>query len=142
MLKCLRLQLLSFPVLGALLLGACHTVERPVPEAPYLPRPVVELQRFELRQGDRSLGSAVLLEIRDPAAPVRFWRFQDRNGAVLGHASEQGRFSRRVPFVDSEEDLGIWPMAQGAAQLLDLDGEVLLLEIPVRAPAATPGVVR
>ena len=142
MLKCLRLQFCSLPVLGALVLLGCQTVERPVPAAPYVPRPVVELQRFELRQGDQPLGTAVLLEIRDPAAPVRFWRFQNRNGAVLGHASEQGRFSRRVPFVDSEVDLGIWPMGQGAAQLLELDGEVVLLEIPARVPVATPGVIR
>ena len=107
-----------------------------------MPRPVVEVERYELRQGGRPLGSATFLEIRDPAGPVRFWRFQNRDGALLGHASEQGRFSRRVPFLDEEEDLGIWPMAQGAAQLLEVEGEVKMIEVPVRTRPAMPGVIR
>jgi len=134
--ECLKLRICLLSILGVLVISGCQTVERPVPEPAYVPRPVLEIQRFELSHDGRLVGAAVLMEIRDPAGALRFWRFLDRNGAVLGHSTEQGRFSRRVPFLDREEDLGIWPMAQGIGQLLDVDGEVGLRELPVAVPAS------
>lgn len=126
---------------GALLLIAvlacgCEGNAEPVADPPYVPRPVAELQRFELRQDGRVLGTAVKFEIQDEERPVVFWRFLKRNGAWLGHASAEGRFSRRVPFADCEEDLGLWPMATGAAQLLGVNGPVELAEVPVARPAS------
>ncbi len=109
---------------------ACSATERRVSDAPqYAPREVRELARYQLWWQERVLGAAVHLEIVDPIGPLRFWRFENRNGAWVGHATDYGRFSRRVPFQDGEEDLGVWPMATGVAQLMGVSGPVTLRQV-------------
>lgn len=117
--------------------GGCtetHPVASPVD---YVPRRVVEVERFAVHDGGELLGTLVHLEIQDPQGPLRFWRVENRSGAWLGHASEALRWSRRVPFRDDEEDLGVWPMARGVAQLVGRpDAALELRALPVAAPAA------
>jgi hypothetical protein len=120
-------------LLGAAACVSSHTHERP-PD--YVPRQVVEIERYDVLQAGSVLGALLLLEIEDPSGPLRFWRVENRNGAWVGHATEVGRFSRRVPFRDDEQDLGIWPMRQGVARLLEVDGGVDLRQAPVAAPAS------
>lgn len=116
--------------------AACTSTHRSTPVVDYVPRAVVELARWDVRDGDKVLGAVVQLEIRDPAGPIRFYRVLDRNGHWVGHATDQGRFSRRTPFRDDEEDLGLWPMAQGVARLLGQERAVQLRETAVAVPAS------
>lgn len=126
---------------GALLasvgsIAGCHGAPPPPPSnPPYSARPVVEIGRFEARQDGALLGHLVHYEIEDPSGLIRFWRVEDARGAWVGHVSQDGRFSRRVPFKDDEEDLGLWPMAKGVAHLFERDGAVELKEVPVAVPA-------
>src|SRR5678809_80986 len=89
------------------LLTACASPPQP---QPYAPRPVVELARWEVWDGDRLVAHVRQLEIRDPAGPLAFYRVEDLQGRWLGHATSTGRFSRRVPFQEQEEDLGVWSL--------------------------------
>lgn len=130
---------MSRPLFAAALglaVAACTSSRQVSPAPDYVPRRVVELARFEVRQGGEVLGTLLQLQIEDRAGPIPFWRVENRSGAWLGHASEQLRFSRRVPFRDDEQDLGIWPMPQGVARLFDVDGEVVLRQLPAAAPAS------
>jgi hypothetical protein len=119
----------------AALAAACGG-PRPAPPHDYVPRRVEELARFEVRHRGQALGTLVELQIHDPSGPLRYWRVENRGGSWLGHVTSQGRFSRRVPFRDDEEDLGVWPMAQGVARLFDVDGRVDLRELPMAMPAS------
>lgn len=121
---------------GWLGLAACEATHRTTVAHDYVPREVVELARWDVRDGDRVIGAVVQLEIRDPSGPIRYFRVLDRNGHWVGHATEQGRFSRRAPFREDEEDLGLWPMAQGIGRLFGLDRAVHLREAAVAAPAS------
>lgn len=112
-----------------------HEVKKPLD---YVPRAVVEVGRYEVRSGAAVVGVVLELEIRDPNGPLRFWRIETRDGAWAGHATEQGRFSRRVPFREDEEDLGVWPMAQGVAKVLDVSGPVQLAKAQPRSESAQP----
>jgi hypothetical protein len=113
---------------------ACAT-EPPEPPA-YRARPVAVVERFAVEKDGAVLGHVVHLEIRDPAEPVRFYRIVDESGRWLGHATAIGRFSRRVPFQEDEEDLGVWSLAHGTARLFGVD-RVALRALP--AEAAAPG---
>jgi hypothetical protein len=115
--------------------AGCHGAPPPPANPPYAARPVVEIGRFEARQDGALLGHLVHYEIEDPSGPIRFWRVEDGRGAWVGHVSQDGRFTRRVPFRDDEEDLGLWPMAKGVAHLFERDGAVELKEVPVAVPA-------
>jgi|JRYL01.1.fsa_nt_gb hypothetical protein len=117
-------------VCAAALVGCASSPADPAP--PHAPREVVELAVWEVRSGEQFLGTLRQLEIRDPSGPLRFYRLEDRDGRWLGHASPEGRFSRRVPFADQEEDLGVWPLARGVALLLGVENVVL------GQPAAVP----
>lgn len=118
---------------GALVPVAC--AGRPPLPPPYAPRPVVELGRWQVWSDGRLVGHVVQLEIRDPGGPLPFYRVQDLHGRWLGHASPRGRFSRRVPFQDQEQDLGVWPMARGVAKLFDATAPVELRPVAVEAVA-------
>jgi len=96
---------------------------------------VVELARWAAWDGDRLLGELVLLEIRDPAGPIRLYQVEDAAGRLVGSASEAGRWSRRVPFRDEEEDLGLWSRERGVAALFDCPAPVVLRSKPVAASA-------
>ncbi|MFK7741566.1 MAG: hypothetical protein AB8H80_14705 [Planctomycetota bacterium] len=108
-------------VCGALFSG-CETPKSEPPD--YAPRPVVELRRWTVHEADERIGEVVELEIRDPKGPLRFFRVLDRAGRWLGHASDKGRFSRRVPFEAEEQDLGVWPMDRGLRELFEASAPV------------------
>jgi hypothetical protein len=116
-------------VCAAALAGCASPPADPAP--PHAPREVVELAVWQVRSGDATVGTLRQLEIRDPSGALRFYRLEDRDGRWLGHASPEGRFSRRVPFAEQEEDLGVWPLARGVAMLLGVEQVVLAV-----APAA------
>jgi hypothetical protein len=115
---------------SALLLVACSGAPEPLPHAA---RPVVELARWEVVDGDTQVGILRQLEIRDPRGPQTFYRIEDRHGRWLGHATAAGRFTRRVPFRDEEQDLGVWSLARGTALLVEAKAEVRLQPVALDA---------
>lgn len=111
--------------LSALLLVGLAGCAAPEPSRPaYRPRAVVEVERWRVCAGGRELGALVKFEIRDPGGPVPFYRVLDEGGRWLGHADVNGRFSRRVPFEEEEQDLGVWSLPRGCALLFGRKGEV------------------
>jgi hypothetical protein len=119
--------------LVGLLLAACGSTAPP--PQPYAPRPVVEVDRWQIRIDGAPVGHVVQLEIRDPSGPLAFYRVLDADGRWLGHATMQGRFSRRVPFQEGEQDLGVWPMARGVAKLFEATSPAELRPVAVEADA-------
>lgn len=91
------------------------------------------LERWLVESEGDVIGQVVHLEIRDPGGPIRFYRVEDAQGRWIGHATDQGRFSRRVPFADDEQDLGVLGMAQGVALLFDAAAPVRLQAVPLDA---------
>ena len=119
-------------VLAGLLATACETPQGNSSE--FTPRPVVEVGKWQVESAGEVLGQVVKLEIRDPAAPVTFFRIVDRAGRHCGEATAKGRFSRRRPdFLGGDEDLGVLPMARGVALLLEASGTVELQPVPAEA---------
>lgn len=121
----------SLAIAAVLSFAACAS--EPPPPPPYAPRPVVEVARWQVWSRGEQVGSLVQFEIRDPKGPVPFYRILDLQGRWLGHATLQGRFSRRVPFQDGEQDLGVWPLARGVAELFEASAPVDLKPVPVEA---------
>ncbi len=119
------------PTLCALVLTACSAA--PQPQPPSAARQVVEQQRWRVLDRTEPLGHVLSLQILDPAGAIPFFRILDAQGRVLGHATAQGRFSRRVPFQDEEQDLGVWSLERGTALLFERDA--VQLE-PVAAEAS------
>lgn len=122
-------------MLLVVLLPGCRA-EPPAPPA-YRARPVVVVERFAVEREGSVLGHVVHLEIQDPAEPVRFYRIVDDAGRWLGHATAIGRFSRRVPFQEDEEDIGVWSLAHGTARLFGVE-RVALRALPAEAAAKPP----
>jgi hypothetical protein len=120
-------------------LAACGGA--PPPPPPLAPREVVEVARFQAFDGDALVAVVHQLEIRDPGGPVALYRIVDPRGRWLGHASANGRFSRRVPFRDEEEDLGVLAMARGVATLAGAAAPVRLQPVASDA-AAAPAAAR
>jgi hypothetical protein len=114
--------------------AACAS-DPPPALSPLAPRQVVELARWEVWSEGQLVGHLRQLEIRDPQGPVAFYRVEDLHGRWLGHANSERRFSRRVPFRDDEEDLGVWAMERGVAELFDAKVPVELKAIAVEADA-------
>ena len=124
----MRVQLISCAVLT---LVACTSEVRRVSNSPvYAPREVVEVTRWNVQHEGEDLGYLVLLEIRDPEGPIRFYRVENRGRQWVGHVALDGRFSRRVPFQEDEQDLGIYSMNNGLAVLYQVDegAELSLVE--------------
>ncbi|GAB4158631.1 MAG: hypothetical protein Fur0037_26100 [Planctomycetota bacterium] len=110
-----------FPIRAFLLFAAASPGCRSTPPpAPFEGHRVVEVRRWELKDGAARVGWLLLLEIDTRDAPLRFYRVLNASGQWAGHATLQGRFSRRVPFRDGEEDMGLFGLAQGARVLLGL----------------------
>lgn len=120
---------------AAMLVGLGGCASEPKAPEPYMARPVVELARWQAFDGSEPVAVLLHLEIQDPSGPVPFYQVQDLQGRWLGHATEQGRFSRRVPFEDVEEDLGVWSLATGVGKLVDAKGKLELRPVPVEAAA-------
>ncbi len=94
---------------------------------------MAQLGLWQVWEGSTAIGFVRHLEIRDPTGPMPFYQIEDPQGRVVGHASQQGRFSRRVPFQDQEEDVGVWPMARGVEKLFERAGPLVLKPAPVEA---------
>jgi len=120
-------------LLATLVLAACETQPPPQPAA--AARPVAELGRWQVYDGSALLGHLIHLEIRDPSGPLPFYQIEDAQGRLVGHATEQGRFSRRVPFQDDEQDLGVWSLARGTAKLFECNADVELRPVAADADA-------
>ncbi len=125
----MRLCVTAF--LSFALLAACGT---PPAALPHAARPVVELERWRVFDGDRHAGQVKKLQIQDPQGPVVFFRIEDASGHWLGHATAEGRFSRRVPFQAEEQDLGVWAIPRGVAELLATKS-VRLVPVAIEADA-------
>ncbi len=122
----------ALPLLG--LLAACGSAE-PSPQPAYAPRPVVELARWQVLDGQAPIGWVKQLEIQDPTGPLAYYRIEDLAGRWRGHATPGLRFSRRVPFQDEEQDLGVWSLARGSGELLGAKGTVQLQPVALEAAA-------
>jgi hypothetical protein len=129
----MRTPTASFLLGACLMLAACGS--QPPPPPPSAARPVVELARWQVRDAGRELGLLIHFEIQDPSGPVRFYQIEDQQGRILGSATEQGRFSRRVPFQENEQDLGVWSLARGTAKLFEAGADVELRPVVVDADA-------
>ncbi|HLQ38426.1 MAG TPA: hypothetical protein VK348_11530 [Planctomycetota bacterium] len=104
--------------------GCQHTSVPPF--AGPVAHPVVERSRWQITVADQPVGWLVLFEIQDPSAPLQYYRIENQRQQWVGHASTDGHFSRRLPFRDDEQDLGVWSMKQGIARLLEAAGPVEL----------------
>lgn len=91
------------------------------------------LARWQVVSEGAVLGWVTEYEIRDPKSPMKFFRVTDQKGRWLGHATANGRFSRRVPFQDDEQDLGVLAMQRGVAQLFEASTPVKLKPVAVEA---------
>jgi hypothetical protein len=118
------------------LFAACQ--EAPPPQPEYAPRPVVELARWQVWLAGEAVGTVRHLEIQDPREPVRYYTIEDRQRRVLGEATANGRFSRRVPFQENGEDLGVWSLARGVGELFEAGAAADLRPVPVEADARRP----
>jgi hypothetical protein len=94
---------------------------------------VVELERWQVLDGERQLGVVRHLEIRDPAGPVRYFSIEDKQRRRVGSATANGRFTRFVPFRDEGEDLGVWSLRAGAGKLFEAAAPLELRAVPVEA---------
>lgn len=117
-------RFVCLPIAAALVLSACDST--PPPPPPLQPRRVDEVARWEAFVGGTLVGEVVLLEIRDPQGALRFYQIEDAAGRLVGSATEIGRFSRRVPFQEEEEDLGVWSRERGVALLLGCEDSLVL----------------
>lgn len=123
---------IAIAVLGALF-AACQEVPPPQPE--YAPRRVVELARWQVWLADQQVGIVRRFEIQDPNGPVRYYSIEDMQHRILGEADDQGRFSRRVPFRDSGEDLGVWALPRGVGLLFEANAPADLRPVALEAAA-------
>ncbi|MCB9876899.1 MAG: hypothetical protein H6835_04770 [Planctomycetes bacterium] len=105
------------PLALLLLTAACGAPPSDPPDLQ--PREVVTLARWDVFSAGQLRGQIVHLEIRDPAGPVRFYRIEDPRGRWVGQATENGRFTRRTPFDENGEDLGVLSMKRGVAELFE-----------------------
>ena len=138
----MRVELISCAVLT---LVACTSQVRQVPDAlDFGPRRVVEVKRWNVQHEGEDLGYLVLLEIRDPTGPIRFYRVENQGHQWVGHVALDGRFSRRVPFQEEEQDLGIYSMNNGLVVLYQVDegAELSLVERGGVSEASVPHVDR
>jgi len=119
------------------LFAACQ--ETPPQQPDYAPRRVVELARWQVWIGGEAVGTVRHLEIQDPREAVRYYTIEDGQRRVLGEATANGRFARRVPFQENGEDLGVWSLARGVGELFDAGAAVDLRPVPVEADARRTG---
>ena len=129
----MRIPTATFLLAATVVLAACAS--QPQTQPPSAARPVAELGRWQVFEGANLLGYLIHLEIRDPTGPLPFYQIEDAQGRLLGHATEQGRFSRRVPFQEAEQDLGVWSLARGTAKLFEAKANVELRPVVKEADA-------
>lgn len=115
------------------LFAACQ--EAPTPQPEYAPRRVVELARWQVWLADQQVGIVRRFEIQDPNGPVRYYSVEDLQHRILGEADDQGRFSRRVPFRDTGEDLGVWALPRGVGLLFEANAPADLRPVALEAAA-------
>jgi hypothetical protein len=113
-------------------LAAC-SLPPPSPQPPGAARLVRELAHWRALVAGCEVAAVLQLEIEDPTGPVVLYRILDANGRWLGHANSQLRFSRRVPFQEEEQDVGVWSLPRGVALLAGVEQVVLEpVAVPVR----------
>ncbi|MCC6671960.1 MAG: hypothetical protein IT458_12935 [Planctomycetes bacterium] len=103
----------------AQLLAACSA--GPVARSEAAPRPVREVQAFDVLQAGQPLGQVRHLEIEDPRGTLRFYQVENAARQMLGYFDAQGRVYKRVPFRMDEAFLGIYTMEQGLALLFEVE---------------------
>ena len=101
---------------------------------PWDPRPVAARESWDVRAQGRTVGRVVLLEVDDAEEPVRYYQVRNDAGQWVGYADAQLRFYQRVPFSMTEVFVGVHPMDQGLALLLEQRGAVEL--VPTGAAGA------
>lgn len=121
------------------LLGGCAAGPQPEWSGP---RPVTEVDRWDVRAGGRYLGQMLLLQIEAPVPDeaVPFYQFQNAQGQWLGYVDVTGRVYQRVPFSMTEIFRGIHPMEKAIALLYEEPGPLTLATaggapVPVEAAA-------
>jgi hypothetical protein len=104
------------------------------------PRPVVEIDRWNVRRDSEALGQVAQMEIRDPRGAVRFYQVENARGQWLGFIDQAGRVYRREPFRDDERFLGIHTMEDALRLLYEVEGVLQLSPGGAAAEAAAqPG---
>lgn len=124
---------------GLTTLGACGGAPAP---GTLDPRPVRTLETWVAETEGILIGRVMLLEIEDPAGPVRFRRAVNASGQWLGYIDEWQRVYRREPFAEREVYLGMYTMEEGLALLYERRTPVHLIplaEFEAREAAHTPG---
>lgn len=106
-----------------------------------VPRPVRELERWEVRSDGRAVGRLVLLEIPDPGGDLRFYRVESPGGQWLGFVDLRGRVYQRVPFSTTEVYRGMYTMREALDLLLGESGGRYAFALRSRAGTAVPAVV-
>lgn len=114
---------------------ACSCAAVPVPDA-HAPRPVREVDRWEVTRGQDRVGSVLLLEIVDAAHPSRFYQVQNARGQWLGYVDAHGRVYQRVPFSMTEAFRGIHSMENGLRLLYEESGPLVVSPAGVTEAAA------
>ena len=109
----------------AVLAAACHSPRRP---GPLDPRGVAIVESWRAEIAGRALGRVVLLEIQDPAAPVRLYRVENESGQWLGWVDAQGRVWQRLPFEPDDVFRGVYPMEKGLSLLYEVQVPVRLVQ--------------
>lgn len=131
-----RLALTAAVLLGV---AACSA---PEPPDPFAPRAVHQRGRWAVSQDGRRLGEVVLLEIEDPAEPIRMYRAENSVGQWLGYLDADRRVFQRVPFEDREVFRGIYTMEKGLALLYEVEGAVELTPLEGPDGTATEAAIR
>lgn len=111
-----RVRGAAWAVVLVILPGACRGGPPPSPGP--TPRPVREVERWEVRRDRRAVGRLVLLEIPDPHGALRFYRVESPDGQWLGFVDLRGRVYQRVPFSTTEVYRGMYTMREALNLLL------------------------
>lgn len=108
----------------------------PAPSPAFGPRPVREVEQWNVRAHGRPIGKLVLLQVEDVGRGFSFYQVRNEHGQWLGAIDRQGRVWQRVPFATTEVFRGAWPLARGVALLCEAAGEVEIVPEDGAAPAA------
>lgn len=108
------------------LLVACAEPE-PRQHDPLAPRTVRDVESWSLMRAGERLGRMRLVEIADPAGPIRRFYVDNPSGKMLGFVDGEGRVFRYELFATEESFDGMYPMREAVARLLDVEGEVAII---------------
>ena len=112
----------------ALLPGCVISETRTPAPVDYQARTVREVGRWDVLAGGAAIGQLVKLSIEDRTGPIEFFRVVNERREWVGHVTPAGRFSRRVPFQEQDEILGVYGMKEGLGLLFDTRASIDLEE--------------